>query len=343
MEFDMKKILSCLMICLTLFNLLSCAKANNPINPNVSNIPNIPQNDNQNTPQNVNDNQNIPQITFEDQASKPNVKIDISYLDSNYNVKETPTDRISMKINGIDNGFSIISEKAKSKKYTTIKYGDKEFELVEFGDYEYTVYFIDPKTGLVVSMTYENENLFPSIISFYSDEKIIIGETTRYNKDTQNFDVKWYMDNAEEKFFNIPLQNDISYFIPIKGLNSQANYQIRTIHIALQVWNAINKYVENRTTVITKSKVGPILSALGTIAAGIGVTVASLAGIITAAIFVGAFLLAGLFALIDYSIKKLKEKNDKVFANMKKILESRKGLNIGGNKGDGGGRICPIY
>ena len=251
----MKNISIIFMIFLTLTNLFSCARHKSP---------HIPE-DNK-----VND-------------SSYN-KINISYLDSNYNVSEGKTNMLGMSFKGVEN-IIVFSE---------LEYNNK-----------YTISIIDKINGSVVLMKYGNEKIFPDTISFYQEGTIVKGLVKMNKNNYDSFDITFYMNESSELFSSIKLTNDIEKFIYNPNLDNKENYQIHIMFNSLLILNSINNYILNYNSYIqTRGGLGTIFSALGFMAMGYAKGIAIIIGLVTvASILVIAFVVS-LAALIDYLVKK---------------------------------------
>lgn len=251
----MKNISIIFMIFLTLTNLFSCARHKSP---------HIPE-DNK-----VND-------------SSYN-KINISYLDSNYNVSEGKTNMLGMSFKGVEN-IIVFSE---------LEYNNK-----------YTISIIDKINGSVVLMKYGNEKIFPDTISFYQEGTIVKGLVKMNKNNYDSFDITFYMNESSELFSSIKLTNDIEKFIYNPNLDNEENYQIHIMFNSLLILNSINNYILNyNSNIQTRGGLGTIFSALGFMAMGYAKGIAIIIGLVTvASILVIAFVVS-LAALIDYLVKK---------------------------------------
>lgn len=251
----MKNISIIFMIFLTLTNLFSCARHKSP---------HIPE-DNK-----VND-------------SSYN-KINISYLDSNYNVSEGKTNMLGMSFKGVEN-IIVFSE---------LEYNNK-----------YTISIIDKINGSVVLMKYGNEKIFPDTISFYQEGTIVKGLVKMNKNNYDSFDITFYMNESSELFSSIKLTNDIEKFIYNPNLDNKENYQIHIMFNSLLILNSINNYILNyNSNIQTRGGLGTIFSALGFMAMGYAKGIAIIIGLVTvASILVIAFVVS-LAALIDYLVKK---------------------------------------
>ena len=251
----MKNISIIFMIFLTLTNLFSCARHKSP---------HIPE-DNK-----VND-------------SSYN-KINISYLDSNYNVSEGKTNMLGMSFKGVEN---IIF-------FSELEYNNK-----------YTISIIDKINGSVVLMKYGNEKIFPDTISFYQEGTIVKGLVKMNKNNYDSFDITFYMNESSELFSSIKLTNDIEKFIYNPNLDNKENYQIHIMFNSLLILNSINNYILNyNSNIQTRGGLGTIFSALGFMAMGYAKGIAIIIGLVTvASILVIAFVVS-LAALIDYLVKK---------------------------------------
>lgn len=112
-------------------------------------------------------------------------------------------------------------------------------------DNKYTVYLIDTKNDITISMIYTNNANFPYKITTLKGEQFLEGYTGEHRKDTEDFDMSWYMENKEENLLSIPLKNNIYDHINSAGLDTQSDYQFKIMKISAKIWYAISIYVQN--------------------------------------------------------------------------------------------------
>lgn len=254
----MKNISIIFMIFLTLTNLFSCARHKSP---------HIPE-DNK-----VND-------------SSYN-KINISYLDSNYNVSEGKTNMLGMSFKGVEN-IIVFSE---------LEYNNK-----------YTISIIDKINGSVVLMKYGNEKIFPDTISFYQEGTIVKGLVKMNKNNYDSFDITFYMNESSELFSSIKLTNDIEKFIYNPNLDNKENYQIHIMFNSLLILNSINNYILNyNSNIQTRGGLGTIFSALGFMAMGYAKGIGIIVGIMLGVAIGFAIIGITIAAIIDKAKKNKSE------------------------------------
>lgn len=94
-------------------------------------------------------------------------------------------------------------------------------------------------------MYYKNGESFHYKILLVSEEESIIGYTSIYRKDSEDFDIIWYSDSETgEACKNIPLKNTVYNHVKTSGVAASSDYQVRTIEVSVRIADAINKYVE---------------------------------------------------------------------------------------------------
>lgn len=130
-----------------------------------------------------------------------------------------------MKLKDDDSGFVITSKKISESKYT--------------------VYLIDTKNEITISMVYTNNANFPYKITTLKGEQFLEGYTGEHRKDTEDFDMSWYMGEEEENLLNIPLKNNIYDHVNSAGLDTQSDYQFQIMKISAKIWYAISIHVQN--------------------------------------------------------------------------------------------------
>ena len=168
-----------------------------------------------------------------------NAKLEITYLDENNNPTEKRTDNILMKLKDDENGFIMVSRKT--------------------GENEYTDYLIDNINNSTISMYYTNKSNFPHKIvviqSNESGETSMVGYTSKYREDTKDFDIIWEMLNGSttenETFKNISVTNLFNH-AKTSGVDENTDYQIMTLKVSVRIADAINKYVENNDSPLTR-------------------------------------------------------------------------------------------
>ena len=154
-------------------------------------------------------------------------ELEIVYLDENDNIVENKTDIMMMKLKDDDSGFVITSKKINESKYT--------------------VYLIDPKSETTISMVYTNGANFPYKITTLKGKQFLEGYTGEHRRDTEDFDMHWYMGDEEDNLLNIPLKNDIYNHVNSAGLDAQSDYQFMIMKISIKIWYAISIHVQNST------------------------------------------------------------------------------------------------
>lgn len=154
-------------------------------------------------------------------------ELEIAYLDENDNIVENKTDIMMMKLKDDDSGFVITSKKINESKYT--------------------VYLIDPKSETTISMVYTNGANFPYKITTLKGKQFLEGYTGEHRRDTEDFDMHWYMGDEEDNLLNIPLKNDIYNHVNSAGLDAQSDYQFMIMKISIKIWYAISIHVQNST------------------------------------------------------------------------------------------------
>ena len=113
------------------------------------------------------------------------------------------------------------------------------------GKEEYTTSLIDTTNNTSISMVYTNGLEFPHKILLVNDEETMIGYTSDYRKETQDFDIIWYSEDGNgESCENIPLKTTIYNHVKTAGFDDETDYQIKTIRISVNIADEINKYVE---------------------------------------------------------------------------------------------------
>lgn len=168
-----------------------------------------------------------------------NAKLEITYLDENNKPTEKRTDNILMKLKDDENGFIMVSKKT--------------------GENEYTDYLIDNINNSTISMYYTNKSNFPHKIvviqSNESGETSMVGYTSKYREDTKDFDIIWEMLNGSttenETFKNISVTNLFNH-AKTSGVDENTDYQIMTLKVSVRIADAINKYVENNDSPLTR-------------------------------------------------------------------------------------------
>lgn len=154
-----------------------------------------------------------------------NSKLEFIYLDDKNNATEDITDTILMKLQNDTSGFVMASRK--------------------IGENEYATSLIDTNSNSSISMYYKNGESFPYKILLVSEEESIIGYTSIYRKDSEDFDIIWYSDSETgEACKNIPLKNTVYNHVKTSGVAASSDYQVRTIEVSVRIADAINKYVE---------------------------------------------------------------------------------------------------
>lgn len=154
-----------------------------------------------------------------------NSKLEFIYLDDKNNATEDITDTILMKLQNDTSGFVMASRK--------------------IGENEYATSLIDTNSNSSISMYYKNGESFPYKILLVSEEESIIGYTSIYIKDSEDFDIIWYSDSETgEACKNIPLKNTVYNHVKTSGVAASSDYQVRTIEVSVRIADAINKYVE---------------------------------------------------------------------------------------------------
>lgn len=267
----MKDISIIFMIFLTLTNLFSCARHKSPHMPKDNKINDSSYN-----------------------------KINVSYLDNNYNVSKEKTNILGMSFKDVEN-IVVFSESEDNNKYI--------------------ISIVDEINNSVVLMKYGSEKIFPDTISFYQDGTIIKG-LIKMNKDNYDyFDITFYMGDKTEIFSSIELTNDIEKFTYNPNLNNKENYQIHIMFNSLLILNSINNYILNyNSNIQTRGGLGVIFSALASIAMGYAKAIAIILGIMLG---IGIFLVAigvTIIVIIDESQKnksKAKEFDSKFEISMR--------------------------
>ncbi|WP_288625085.1 hypothetical protein [uncultured Brachyspira sp.] len=168
-----------------------------------------------------------------------NAKLEITYLDEYNKPTEKRTDNILMKLKDDENGFIMVSKKT--------------------GENEYTDYLIDNINNSTISMYYTNKSNFPHKIvviqSNESGETSMVGYTSKYREDTKDFDIIWEMLNGSttenETFKNISAANLFNH-AKTSGVDENTDYQIMTLKVSVRIADAINKYVENNDSPLTR-------------------------------------------------------------------------------------------
>ncbi len=160
----------------------------------------------------------------------PQRTLEISFVDDNNNIVKNKTTNVLMQLEDDDSGFYMFSTKKDDK--------------------DYVAYLIDAKNNSSISMYYENGSLFPYKIMLVQGDESLVGYTSKHRKDSQDFDIIWYSENGlGETVKNIPLKNSIYDHSPSIGVESDTDYQIKTIKISLRISDAINEYVNNNDTI----------------------------------------------------------------------------------------------
>ena len=155
-----------------------------------------------------------------------NSKLEFIYLDDKNNATEDITDTILMKLQNDTSGFVMASRK--------------------IGENEYATSLIDTNSNSSISMYYKNGESFPYKILLVSEEESIIGYTSIYRKDSEDFDIIWYSDSETgEACKNIPLKNTVYNHVKTSGVAASSDYQVRTIEVSVRIADAINKYVDD--------------------------------------------------------------------------------------------------
>ncbi len=157
--------------------------------------------------------------------NNPQYQIEIAYLDENDSITKDRTDTMMMKLKDDDSGFVITSKK--------------------MSDNRYTVYLIDTKNEITISMVYTNKANFPYKITTLKGEQFLEGYTGEHRRDTEDFDMSWYMGEEEENLLNIPLKNNIYDHVNSAGLDAQSDYQFQIMKISAKIWYAISIHVQN--------------------------------------------------------------------------------------------------
>ena len=164
-----------------------------------------------------------------------NAKLEITYLDENNNPTEKRTDNILMKLKDDENGFIMVSRKT--------------------GENEYTDYLIDNINNSTISMYYTNKSNFPHKIVVIQEGVSMVGYTSEYREDTKDFDIVWEMLNGStteyETFANISATNLFNH-AKTSGVDENTDYQIMTLKVSVRIADAINKYVENNDSPLTR-------------------------------------------------------------------------------------------
>ena len=161
-----------------------------------------------------------------------NSKLEITYLDDNNQATESRTDNILMKLKDDESGFIMVSKKT---------------ETGESGDVEYIDYLIDTENNSTISMYYTNKAEFPHKIVVAQDEDSAVGYTSKYRKDTKDFDIIWEMsDGSSETFTGITVEGLFNH-ASNSGIHPDTDYQIRTLKVSVKIADAINKYVEKNS------------------------------------------------------------------------------------------------
>lgn len=99
-------------------------------------------------------------------------------------------------------------------------------------------------------MIYTNGANFPYKITTLKiiteeEKQFLEGYTGEHRRDTEDFDIKWYMGDEEENLLNIPLKNDIYNHVNSAGLDAQRDYQFKIMKISIKIWYAISIYLQN--------------------------------------------------------------------------------------------------
>ncbi len=161
-----------------------------------------------------------------------NSNLEITYLDTENKPTDNRTDTILMKLKDDESGFVMVSRKTGK----------------EDGIEEYTTSLIDTTNNTSISMVYTKGAYFPHKILLVKGEETMIGYTSAYRKDSQDFDIIWYTpDGYGENSENIPLKTTIYNYIKTPGVDANTDYQIKTIKISVKIAEAINKYVEENS------------------------------------------------------------------------------------------------
>ena len=165
-----------------------------------------------------------------------NAKLEITYLDGENKPTEKRTDNILMKLKDDENGFIMVSKKT--------------------GENEYTDYLIDNINNSTISMYYTNKSNFPHKIvviqSNESGETSMVGYTSKYREDTKDFDIIWEMsDGSSDSFTGITVA-DLFNHAKTSGVDENTDYQIMTLKVSVRIADAINKYVENNDSPLTR-------------------------------------------------------------------------------------------
>lgn len=160
----------------------------------------------------------------------PNKTLEIIFVDDNDNISKNKTNNVLMQLEDDDSGFYMFSTKKDDK--------------------DYVAYLIDAKNNSSISMYYENGSLFPYKIMLVQGNESLVGYTSKHRRDSEDFDIIWYSEyGSDETVKNIPLKNSIYDHSPSVGVESDTDYQIKTIKISLRISDAINKYVDNNDTI----------------------------------------------------------------------------------------------
>ena len=160
----------------------------------------------------------------------PQRTLEIAFVDDNNNIVKNKTTNVLMQLEDDDSGFYMFSTKKDDK--------------------DYVAYLIDAKNNSSISMYYENGSSFPYKIMLVQGNESLVGYTSKHRKDSQDFDIIWYSkDGSGETVKNIPLKNSIYDHSPSIGVESDTDYQIKTIKISLRISDAINEYVNNNDTI----------------------------------------------------------------------------------------------
>lgn len=73
----------------------------------------------------------------------------------------------------------------------------------------------------------------------------MVGYTSKYRKDTKDFDIIWEMsDGSSETFTGITVEGLFNH-ASNSGIHPDTDYQIKTLKVSVRIANAINKYVED--------------------------------------------------------------------------------------------------
>lgn len=94
-------------------------------------------------------------------------------------------------------------------------------------------------------MVYTNGANFPYKITTLKGEQFLEGYTGEHRRNTEDFDMHWYMGNEEDNLLNIPLKNDIYNHVNAAGLDAQSDYQFMIMKISIKIWYAISIHVQN--------------------------------------------------------------------------------------------------